>query len=158
MNCPFCQEKIKNSVFAESDHFYAIYNIAPIVPGHSLIIPKTHITSLLILSANELSEMMNFAKEVTQIVLKAFNSDSFNWSVQDNDAAGQTVSHLHLHIVPRHLGDLKEAGDWYPLIRENDKEMLDSKQRARLSQEQMDQIVSKLKEISGNEKSTRGNL
>jgi bis(5'-adenosyl)-triphosphatase len=158
MNCPFCQEKIKDSVFAESNHFYAIYNIAPIVPGHSLIIPKTHIPSLLTLSVNELSEMMIFAKEVTQILLKAFNSDSFNWSVQDNDAAGQTVSHLHLHIVPRHIGDLKEAGDWYPRIRENDKEMLDSKQRARLSQEQIDQIVRKLKGISSNEKTETGNL
>jgi bis(5'-adenosyl)-triphosphatase len=157
MNCPFCQEKIKVSAFAESNHFYAICNIAPIVPGHSLIIPKTHISSMLILSDNEFSEMMIFAKEVTQILLKAFNSDSFNWSVQDNDAAGQTVSHLHLHVVPRHMGDMKEAGDWYPMIRQNDKEILDSNQRPKLSQEQIEQIVSKLKEISSNEKTARGN-
>jgi len=150
MNCPFCTNEIKNSVFWESDNFMALYNIAPILPGHSLIISKKHLISVLDLSDNLLSEMMLFAKRVTGVLLEAYQSDSFNWSVQDNDVAGQTVSHLHLHIVPRLKGDMTEPGDWYMKISDNDKEILDSNQRPKISQKQMKEIVAKLKCIVEN--------
>jgi bis(5'-adenosyl)-triphosphatase len=147
MSCPFCEDKIKESVFAESENFRAIYNLAPILPGHSLVIPKKHTISLLDLSDMELSEMIIFAKKVTQILLEAFNSVSFNWSIQDSEAAGQTVSHLHLHIVPRYTGDLPDPGDWYPKINNNLNEILDSDSRDKLSQDQLEKIVAKLKRI-----------
>lgn len=152
MNCPFCSDEINNSVFAESENFKAIYNIAPILPGHSLIIPKKHLKSILDLSDSLLSEMMQFAKKVTCILLEAFYSDAFNWSVQDNDAAGQTVPHLHLHIVPRHKVDLPEAGDWYPKISDNDKKILDSNHRSKLSQQQTKEIIAKLKDLAESRK------
>ena len=145
MSCPFCEDKIKESVFAESDNFRAIYNLAPILPGHSLIIPKKHVISLLDLSDLGLSEMIIFAKETTQILLEAFNSVSFNWSVQDSEAAGQTVAHLHMHIVPRYTDDLPDPGDWYPKINNNLNEILDSDSRDKLSQDQLEKIVAKLK-------------
>jgi bis(5'-adenosyl)-triphosphatase len=150
MNCPFCATEIKNSVFSESENFLAIYNVAPILPGHTLVVPKKHITSMLDLPDTGLSEMMLFAKKVTHILLEVFNSDSFNWSVQDNSAAGQTVSHLHLHIVPRFEGDMPNPGDWYPKIDNNYKEMLDSKSRSKLSQNQMEKIVLKLRDFEKN--------
>jgi bis(5'-adenosyl)-triphosphatase len=136
------------TVFAESENFLAIYNLAPILAGHSLIIPRKHVLSLLDLSDAEYHELMIFAKEVTNILLKAFNSDSFNWSIQDNHAAGQTVLHLHLHIVPRLVGDMSDPGDWYPEISNNYKEILDSNNRYRLSREEMGIIVSKLKAVA----------
>jgi diadenosine tetraphosphate (Ap4A) HIT family hydrolase len=95
----------------------------------------------------ELSEMIIFAKEATQILLEAFKSVSFNWSVQDSEAAGQKVSHLHLHIVPRYTGDLPDPGDWYPKINNNLNEILDSEGRDKLSQDQLEKIVAKLKRI-----------
>jgi bis(5'-adenosyl)-triphosphatase len=145
MDCPFCADEIKNSVFAESKNFLAIYNIAPILPGHSLILPKRHLTSVMELSDTIFSEMMLFSKNITGILLEVMHSDSFNWSVQDNYAAGQTVSHLHLHIVPRQKGDLNDPGDWYAKINDNFKEILDSKHRSKLSHKQMNEIVLRLR-------------
>ena len=116
MKCPFCRPWISEAVFAESQNFMAVYNIAPILPGHSLIVPKRHLESILDLSENELSEMMIFARKVTTVLLEVFHAEAFDWSVQDKEAAGQTISHLHLHMVPRLVGDLNEPGNWYPEI------------------------------------------
>jgi diadenosine tetraphosphate (Ap4A) HIT family hydrolase len=151
MNCPFCQNRIQESVFAQSLNFFAIYNIAPIFAGHSLIIPKKHIVSMLNLSETDLSEMILFARKVTHIILRAFNSEAFNWSVQDQEAAGQTIAHLHMHIVPRHNTDMPEAGSWYSKISNNYNRILDSANRTKLTGEQMHQVVVKLRRIASDE-------
>lgn len=148
MKCPFCDNFFKEAVFAESKNFVAAYNLAPVLPGHTLIVPKRHIESTLDLSDDHLSEMMIFSKKVTALLLKAFSADGFDWSVQDKEVAGQTISHMHLHIVPRIKGDLKNPGDWYPKISNNYKEILDSDQRKKLNKEEMKLIVGKLKELS----------
>ena len=55
MNCPFCHTSIADAVFARSDNFLAVYNIAPIFPGHSLIIPRKHIESVMGLDEEKLT-------------------------------------------------------------------------------------------------------
>jgi bis(5'-adenosyl)-triphosphatase len=80
--------------------------------------------------------------------MKAFNTDAFDFSIQEKPEAGQTIEHLHLHIVPRMKGDLKQPGDWYPLLHDNDEVIIDSLHRKRINQEAMDQIVSELKSIA----------
>ena len=151
MKCPFCDKSVLKAAFAESKNFIAVYNLAPILPGHSLIVPKRHIESILVLTENEISEMMIFSRKVTSLLLKVFNAEAFDWSVQDQEAAGQTIPHLHMHIVPRFEGDLKNPGDWYPEIRGNNKELLDSFQRNKLSSDEMEQIISKLRYTSAME-------
>ncbi len=144
MECPFCETSFLDAVFAESQNFRAAYNLAPILPGHSLIVPKKHIESLLDLSNDDISEMMIFARKITKLLLTVFKAEAFNWSVQDQNAAGQTITHMHMHIVPRIEGDLNQPGDWYPKISNNYKELLDSNKRTKLSSEEMKRIVSKL--------------
>jgi bis(5'-adenosyl)-triphosphatase len=143
--CPFCATEIQNSVFARSENFYAIYNIAPVFPGHSLIIPKGHIISILSLSESQMAEMMLFSAKVTRLLLRVFKTDGFNWSVQDNETAGQTIAHVHFHIVPRKEGDLTVPGDWYPMIQNNAGEILDSIYRDKLDNMQMNKIVNHLR-------------
>lgn len=145
MTCPFCNSSVDDTIFANSEHFLAIYNHAPILPGHTLVIPREHICSILELSDPELSEMMVFTKDVTNLLLTAFKVDAFNWSVQEKEAAGQSVAHLHLHIVPRYPGDLPEPGDWYPKIKNNYKELLDSENRKKLTHDEMQRIVTRLR-------------
>jgi bis(5'-adenosyl)-triphosphatase len=144
-HCPFCSQEILNSVFAKTINFYAIYNIAPVFPGHSLIIPKKHIESVLNLSEEQLVEMTLFSVKVTRLLLNVFKTDGFNWSVQDNETAGQTIAHVHFHIVPRIENDLKIPGDWYPMIQNNAGEILDSIFRDKLDNKQMDEIVTHLR-------------
>src|SRR3989338_7677252 len=114
--CPFCEENVLEIAFAENKNFLAIYNVSPILPGHSLIIPKKHITSLFELDNSELTEFMSIAQQVGKLLSEPFHTKSFNWSIQEMPPAGQTVSHLHMHVIPRHEGDLPEPGDWYPQL------------------------------------------
>jgi bis(5'-adenosyl)-triphosphatase len=146
--CPFCNTSILSSVFYEQDGFMAIYNIAPVLPGHSLIIPAKHYASLLDMTQSELYNFLETSRTALRILLKAFNTDAFDWSIQEKPEAGQTIEHLHLHIVPRLKGDLRHPGDWYPLVQQNDNEIIDSMDRSRLNEEAMRQIILELREIA----------
>ena len=91
MKCPFCEPEIKDSVFARDGQFLAVYNVAPIFPGHSLILPEEHIHSLLELSNEQVIEMMLFARKVTTLLLKTFKAEAFDWSVQEGENAGAKI-------------------------------------------------------------------
>ncbi len=146
-NCPFCEDKILAASFAASSHFRAIYNLAPILPGHSLIIPEFHYQSLLDMPEELLGEMMIFSRKVVLGLRKIFNANGFNWTIQDGTSAGQTVFHVHLHLVPRQVGDLPEPGDWYPRVAAQEQNLLDSELRPKLSDEEMQQIVKYLRQF-----------
>jgi bis(5'-adenosyl)-triphosphatase len=145
MICPFCEPEINDAAFAASGSFLALYNLAPILPGHSLVIPRRHVQSLMELTSEELSEMTHFARDVTHLLIREFQAEAFNWSVQDREAAGQTLAHMHMHIVLRYPGDMPEPGDWYPKIKGNSGEILDSKSREKLTKTEMAKIVKRLK-------------
>ncbi len=146
--CPFCSKSVNASVFLEKGNFLAIYNIAPVLPGHSLIIPRYHVTSLLKLDNREMISFFETARIALRILMKAFNTDAFDWSIQEKPEAGQTIEHLHLHIVPRMKGDLQHPGDWYPLISTNDTAIIDSLNRPRLDAASLKQIVTELRKIN----------
>lgn len=148
ISCPFCNESILLSVFYTQKDFLGAYNIAPVLPGHSLIIPKKHVISITELNDHELFGFFNTARKVLAILMKAFHTDAFDWSLQEKPEAGQTIEHLHLHIVPRTKYDLQNPGDWYPLLQNNDSQIIDSLDRPRLTTENLHQIVNKLRSIS----------
>jgi bis(5'-adenosyl)-triphosphatase len=139
-NSPFDLEKVKEQVFMETRHFMAVYNIAPIVPGHSLIVPKKYAESLFDFSDEELCELILFSKNVASTLRRAFNTKAFNWSIQELEEAGQTVSHFHLHVIPRKVKDLSEPGAWFEKI-------IDSKSRRRLSKPEIIEAVKHIKKF-----------
>lgn len=147
--CPFCI-KGKESYFLESENFAAIYNISPILPGHSLVIPKTHYESLFELSVAFLSEFMTLGRNTAQFLSMVFDSDSFDWAIQEKEAAGQSVSHLHMHVVPRKIGDLKEPGAWYQELEKANITDVDTFKRFRLHEDQLFEITRKLKHEAKN--------
>jgi bis(5'-adenosyl)-triphosphatase len=146
--CPFCDPSIGSSVFYETAGFISVFNIAPVLPGHSLVLPKAHHTSLLALSDKEMTAFFKTARTTLLILMKAFHTEAFDWSIQEKEEAGQTIGHLHLHIVPRVKNDLLNPGHWYPLVQRNDVDMIDSLARPRITAEEMSLIVSKLKEVA----------
>ncbi len=122
----------------------------PILPGHSLIIPKKHIISFLELYQEELAEFIILGQKAARILTLYFKSDNFNLSIQDGIWAGQTLFHLHMHIIPRKNGDLKKPGDWYPeLEKKFNSSEIDSSERLKLSREEMLKIVGDLKKLTG---------
>ncbi len=144
--CPFCNDTIPEITFLQTKNFRAIYNHAPILPGHSLIIPKLHKESYFDLRPDEMCELANFSRRVARLLIKVFNADGFNWTLQESQAAGQTVAHLHFHIVPRYANDLPEPGDWYPKIENQEKNMLlDSEERKKISRNEIKKVVEKIR-------------
>lgn len=145
-NCIFCTMRVSGKSFFSTSKFSAIYNIAPVLPGHSLVIPNKHYNSLTELSDKELGEMMVFARKVTSVLVEVFHCDGFDWTVQDGEPAGQSIPHLHLHIIPRKPHDLPESNEWYSKIPQNEVQMLDSHQRKHMSDKDYDSITSTLAE------------
>lgn len=146
---PFIEKSISKTAFAESSNFFAIYNQAPILTGHSLIIPKEEIISFKEFSDYEIIEMTLFSRKVIQILEFVFGTKEFNWTIQEGEAAGQTVPHFHLHIIPRETGDLPAPGDWYPkLVNSYSDKVIDSEKRAKFSQKELELISSKIKELA----------
>jgi bis(5'-adenosyl)-triphosphatase len=143
--CPFCAPWADRATFAETPDFRALYNISPILPGHVLIVPKMHVTSLMELDENCLCGFFVFARSVTSFLQGVFHSTGFNWTIQSGEAAGQTVSHLHLHLIPRKSGDLQSPGDWYPAVRQSESVLLDDSKRARLNDKEIAQVVGHLR-------------
>jgi bis(5'-adenosyl)-triphosphatase len=140
IDCPFCDATIAEISFIESPRFRGIVNIAPILPGHSLIIPKRHIESVLALEDDEVVEMVQLSRRAAVRLMRAFESDGFDWTLQESEAAGQSVPHLHLHVIPRTHGDLPDPGDWYPRL-------IEYEARPRLSRAEMTRMAARLREV-----------
>lgn len=139
--CPFCNNIIQHEYYAESNSFAAIYNLAPILPGHSLVIPKKHIISVNELSETEIAELFIFTRKITDWLNTYYKTVAFDWSLQDGIAAGQTIPHMHIHIVPRKQNDLGTSNEWYKLSKESDEAHLDSLSRKRLNSKEYKQIT-----------------
>jgi bis(5'-adenosyl)-triphosphatase len=145
MNCPFCPPNVERTKFAGSNNYLAIYNIAPILPGHVLIVPKKHIQRFLETDDSLFAEMMKFTKQIIRLLEKVFHAEGFDFTIQDGGPAGQTIEHLHAHLVPRKSGDLSDIGGWYPAISQKEKEFLDSFSREKIDDLHMQKIVTHLR-------------
>lgn len=106
--CPFCgPEEIP---VAENDVALVIGDKHPISPGHSLVIPKRHVTAIFALSIEEYLGCFALVRSAWQLIESRYSPVGFHLLVNNGTAAGQTVEHAHIHVVPRYLGDsLKPA-------------------------------------------------
>jgi bis(5'-adenosyl)-triphosphatase len=145
---PFTESRIREEVFLESENCLVVYNVSPILPGHSLVITKKQFKSILELRDEELFEFVRLAQQATRLLCRAFKTEHFNWTLQEGVCAGQTVPHLHLHLIPRHKGDLPHPGDWYPKLKQYENGLIDSEKRPRLSNVELKQIVSHLRGLA----------
>ncbi len=106
--CPFCGLDDGRVVVAESAVAFAIYDKFPVNPGHALIIPKRHCADYFELSWEEQEGCWRLLNEVRRVVADRFNPDGFNVGINVGAIAGQTVLHVHLHLIPRYRGDVEE--------------------------------------------------
>jgi diadenosine tetraphosphate (Ap4A) HIT family hydrolase len=88
-----------------NDYAIALRDDYPVTPGHCLIIPKRHIASFFEATKEEHVSMLDLLSEMRQILLKDQRPNGFNVGINDGAAAGQTVMHLHIHLIPRYAGD-----------------------------------------------------
>ena len=107
-NCPFCNPDSGRELIVESATAYAIYDKFPVSDGHALIIPKRHCENYFDLTFREQAACMFMLNKVKEIVLSKFNADGFNVGINVGEKAGQTVNHVHIHLIPRYSGDVEQ--------------------------------------------------
>ena len=105
--CIFCNLDPNREIIAQNDLALAFFDAFPVNPGHALIIPKRHVADYFDLTEDEVAAMQALLREVKAIVEKRFNPDGYNIGVNVNSAAGQSVFHVHMHLIPRYKGDVE---------------------------------------------------
>lgn len=105
--CPFCNLE-PSRIFADNEHAVAIYDGFPVNPGHVLIIPKRHVVSLFEATKEERAGLFDLLDDVRCRLITERKPDGFNIGINDGAAAGQTIFHLHIHLIPRYMGDCED--------------------------------------------------
>lgn len=115
-DCIFCkiaEGEIPGLRICEDDHALAFMDIAGDVDGHMLVIPKAHCISILDCAPRELSHMMAMVKRVSNHLVDNCGYEGVDLMSACGEAAGQTMPHFHIHIIPRKRGDgLGGSGEW----------------------------------------------
>lgn len=105
-NCIFCKiaaHIIPSSIVYEDDDVIAFLDISQTTLGHTLVIPKKHYDNFLTVPKSIMNKAMNVAQRIGQILIKNFKAKGINILSNCYEAAGQTVMHFHVHVIPRYL-------------------------------------------------------
>jgi diadenosine tetraphosphate (Ap4A) HIT family hydrolase len=106
-SCPFCSLPVSR-ILGEAEHGVWLRDGFPISPGHSLVVPKRHVGSFFELSKQEQIALLTLLDQAKAAAEAEFQPDGYNIGINDGAAAGQTVPHLHIHLIPRFKGDLPD--------------------------------------------------
>ncbi len=107
-DCIFCKlagGEIPTSTLYEDDDFRVILDAGPATKGHCLILPKAHYADLYEIPEDLLMKAAALAKKIAVKMTRAMNCDGFNIVQNNKPAAGQTVFHFHIHLIPRYVND-----------------------------------------------------
>ena len=102
--CPFCALPAGRIVHAR-ESAVVIRDGFPVSPGHSLVIPKRHVSSFFEVTDDERNDLLSLLAEARDDLERQFRPAGYNIGINDGAAAGQTVPHLHIHLIPRYAGD-----------------------------------------------------
>lgn len=108
MSCIFCmikEGKIPSKRIYENDHVLAFLDLSQAGYGHTLVIPKVHSNNLLEMSDNTYLELMKAVKLIANHIKEVLHPDGLNIINNCGEAAGQTIMHAHVHIIPRFIND-----------------------------------------------------
>ena len=97
-------------MFYITSHSFALVNIKPLLPGHVLVSPRRVASRLSDLSTAEVTDLFLTVQRVGRMIERVYKASSLNIAIQDGLAAGQSVPHLHTHLIPRRLSDLDQHG------------------------------------------------
>jgi len=107
-NCFFCRmlkNDTKNEILLQNDLAVMIRDTYPVSNGHSLIIPRRHVSSFFDTSPEERTALMALLDQTKKDLDGDFNPDDYNVGINDGPLAGQSIPHLHMHLIPRYKGD-----------------------------------------------------
>ncbi|MBI2005480.1 MAG: HIT family protein [Candidatus Aenigmarchaeota archaeon] len=105
--CPFCDKRnLKGHpiIYEDKDNL-AFFSKQPVTLGHTLVIPKKHVKSVLSLADKETDKLFELVKKIAKTIQKVLKPDGLDIGTNYGRTAGQSVNHLHVHVVPRYKGD-----------------------------------------------------
>ncbi|XP_057702229.1 bis(5'-adenosyl)-triphosphatase isoform X1 [Corythoichthys intestinalis] len=119
----FGQHLIKASaVFLQTELSFALVNRKPVVPGHVLVCPLRQVERFRDLQPDEVTDLFIATQRVATLVEKHFNATSLTIAIQDGPEAGQTVKHVHVHVLPRKAGDFDRNDSVYDELQKHDRQ------------------------------------
>ncbi len=104
-DCPFCSRHDK--IILENDLAFVTYDTYPASPGHCLITPHRHIAEYFDATREEKQAIWDLVDEMKPIVDRDFKPDAYNIGINIGSVAGQSVPHIHVHMIPRYKGDVE---------------------------------------------------
>jgi len=107
MPCPFCHAA-PDRIVASCNLAFALRDGYPVNPGHTLVVPMRHIASWFDATAAEREALFRLVDEVRAALDADLHPDGFNIGINVGEAAGQTVAHMHVHVIPRFAGDVDD--------------------------------------------------
>eukprot|EP00873_Tetraselmis_striata_P034961 jgi/Tetstr1/455225/TSEL_042073.t2 len=132
----------RTEVFKSTELSFAFVNIRPLVPGHVLVSPMRIVARFSELRPEEVADLWTTAHEIGKKIEPHFGATSMTYAIQDGPAAGQTVPHVHIHILPRKAEDFPNNDDVYGAIEANEGEV-DAALRAAQSGQKLDLDVQR---------------
>ncbi len=108
MDCFFCKiinKEVPAGIIYEDDSALAVLDIHPRSPGHTMILPKVHSEDILSLPEDKIEGVFKTVKKVTELLKKTLRPDGFTIGINHGRVSGQTIEHLHIHIMPRWFND-----------------------------------------------------
>ena len=105
--CIFC-DLPQNRIQHKSSLWLVARDGFPVSSGHTLIIPKRHVKDFFEIDENEYNDLQSVINITKEQLDKDFNPDGYNIGINCGEAAGQTVFHLHIHLIPRYAGDMED--------------------------------------------------
>lgn len=107
-DCRFCvKQKPGRRLIADNEFGFAAYDRHPASEGHFLVIPYRHFASYFDINDDELVALWGLVKQGQEVVEKEFKPDGYNVGINVGTAAGQSIHHLHIHVIPRYIGDVE---------------------------------------------------
>ncbi|KAK4838852.1 hypothetical protein QYF36_016984 [Acer negundo] len=128
-------------VFYSTPLSYAMVNLRPLLPGNVLVCPRREVKRFVDLTADETSDLWLSAQKVGKQLECYHKASSLTFSIQDGPQAGQTVPHVHIHIVPRKGGDFENNDEIYEAMDVKEKEL---KQKLDLDKERTDRSLEEM--------------
>ena len=104
MSCPFCGGE---GEILGNERAFAIYDAFPVSPGHLLVIPRRHVADWFDLTGEEQEAIFSLIREGKALLDAEFCPDGYNIGINCKEAAGQTIFHVHVHLIPRYAGDVE---------------------------------------------------
>ncbi len=104
LNCPFCHIS-NNQIIFQNELVMTIRDRYPLSEGHTLIIPKRHVASFFDITDEEQNTLLRALQTAKLALNREYTPDGYTIGINEGIAAGQTIPHLHIHLIPRYKGD-----------------------------------------------------